>query len=123
VPALAAVLAGARVVVCNNSGGAHLASALRTPVVVLFAGSEQVRQYAPRFGPSAVLTVPTPCSPCRQFACPYSLDCLDVPPERVAARALGLATPVPADRRINGMAGPAMGIPRREHVHQRGEVS
>ncbi|WP_055478108.1 glycosyltransferase family 9 protein [Sphaerimonospora mesophila] len=93
VPALAAVVAGARVVVCNNSGGAHLAAALGTPVVVLFSGTEQVGQYLPRFAPASVLTVPTGCAPCRQFRCPYALECLDLPPERVVAEAVRLAAP------------------------------
>ncbi|MFI9572259.1 glycosyltransferase family 9 protein [Microbispora rosea] len=90
VPVLAALIDAVDVVVCNNSGGAHLASALGTPVVVLFAGTEQVEQYRPRFGPASILTVPTACSPCRQFACPFAHDCLDIPPEQVAAEALRL---------------------------------
>jgi ADP-heptose:LPS heptosyltransferase len=91
VPALAAAVAGARVVVCNNSGGAHVASATRTPAVVLFSGTELEQQYSPRFTPAVVLRVPTPCSPCHQLRCPYSLDCLDVPPHQVAAHAVRLA--------------------------------
>jgi ADP-heptose:LPS heptosyltransferase len=91
VPALAGALAGARVVVCNNSGGAHLADAVGVPAVVLFAGTEQVEQFRPRSVPAAVLTVPTPCAPCRQLRCPYGLECLDLAPERVAREALRLA--------------------------------
>ncbi|HEX5595930.1 MAG TPA: glycosyltransferase family 9 protein [Micromonosporaceae bacterium] len=91
VPELAQVVAESRVVVCNNSGGAHLANALGTPVVVLFSGTERIAQYRPRFGPAAVLTVGTDCSPCRQFVCPYALECLDIAPERVATAALRLA--------------------------------
>ena len=91
VPALAAALAGARVVVCNNSGGAHLADAVAVPAVVLFAGTEQPDQFRPRAVPAAVLTVPTPCAPCRQLRCPYGLECLDLAPERVAREALRLA--------------------------------
>lgn len=91
VPALAASMAGARVVVTNNSGGAHLADAVRAPVVVLFAGTEQVEQFRPRSTPAAVLTVPTSCAPCRQLSCPFGLPCLDLPPETVAAVALRLA--------------------------------
>ena len=91
VPGLAALIAGSAVVVCNNSGGAHLASALRRPVVVLFAGTEQPAQYAPRGTPAAVLTVPTPCAPCRQLRCPYAQECLDIPPADVARAALRLA--------------------------------
>jgi ADP-heptose:LPS heptosyltransferase len=92
VPGLAALVAGSAVVVCNNSGGGHLASAYRRPVVVLFAGTEQVSQYAPRGTPAAVLTVPTPCAPCRQLRCPFAQECLDLPPEAVARATLRLAT-------------------------------
>lgn len=91
VSGLAALVAGSAVVVCNNSGGAHLASALRRPVVVLFAGTEQPSQYAPRDTPAAVLTVPTECAPCRQLRCPYALECLAIPPDDVARAALRLA--------------------------------
>ncbi|BCB90854.1 hypothetical protein Psuf_081670 [Phytohabitans suffuscus] len=91
VPALAALVAGSAAVVCNNSGGAHLASAFGRPVVLLFAGTEQVGQYVPRFTPAAVLSVPTPCAPCRQLRCPYDLQCLDIPPEDVAGETLRLA--------------------------------
>ncbi|HEX5540583.1 MAG TPA: hypothetical protein VFX60_03315 [Micromonospora sp.] len=59
--------------------------------VLLFAGTERVAEYRPRFGPAAVLAVPTGCSPCRQFVCPYGQECLDVTPERVAAATLRLA--------------------------------
>lgn len=92
VPALAAAVADADVVVCNNSGGTHLADALGRPVVVLFGGTERVPEYAPRFFRSAVLRIPTVCSPCRQLSCPYELECLDLPPEEVARHALRLRT-------------------------------
>jgi ADP-heptose:LPS heptosyltransferase len=91
VPELAGLLAGAAVVVANNSGGAHLADAVGTPVVVLFAGTELVQQYRPRSVPAEILGVPTVCAPCRQFHCPYGLPCLDVGPEAVADAALRLA--------------------------------
>lgn len=92
VPALAHVVSAARVVVCNNSGGAHLASALGTPTVVLFAGTERVSQYRPRYTPVVLLTMATSCSPCRQFVCPYAQECLDIAPERVAQAAITLAS-------------------------------
>lgn len=91
VPALAAALSASSVVVCNNSGGMHLASALGAPLVALFAGTEQLEQYEPRFSPATVLTVGVACSPCRQFTCPYSLECLDIAPQEAAAAALALA--------------------------------
>ncbi len=81
---LAALLAGAEVVVTNNSGGVHLADAVGTPVVDLFAGTETVGQYAPRSVPATVLTRPTTCAPCRQLVCPFDQECLDIAPSEVA---------------------------------------
>jgi ADP-heptose:LPS heptosyltransferase len=91
VPDLAALLAGAAVAVTNNSGGMHLADAVGTPVVVLFAGTEDEGQYRPRSVPSAVLRVPTACSPCRQFHCPFDLECLAIAAEDAALAALRVA--------------------------------
>jgi ADP-heptose:LPS heptosyltransferase len=84
VPALAALLQGARVAVTNNSGGMHLADAVGTPVVALFAGTEDEAQFAPRSVPARLLRVPTPCAPCRAFTCPFAHECLDVTPQAVA---------------------------------------
>ena len=91
VPGLAGLLAGAAVAVTNNSGGMHLADAVGTPVVALFAGTEDEDQFRPRSVRAAVLRVPTWCSPCRQFRCPFALECLDVAPETVVAAAADLA--------------------------------
>ncbi|HEY6794189.1 MAG TPA: glycosyltransferase family 9 protein [Kineosporiaceae bacterium] len=105
VPGLAATIASSVVVICNNSGGAHLAEAVGTPSVVLFAGTELPAQYAPRFAPSVVLTVPTGCTPCRRLTCPLpppgTMACLDVAPDEVAARALELISSA-RGRRVGG---------------------
>ena len=69
-----------------------------TPVVVTYGGTERLGDVAPRAVPSALLQVPTPCSPCRQLRCPFHLECLDVAPRRLAEAALRLAaapSPVP----------------------------
>ncbi|MDP9408074.1 MAG: glycosyltransferase family 9 protein [Actinomycetota bacterium] len=91
VPGLAALVDGATVAVTNNSGGMHLADAVRTPLVALFAGTELEQQYAPRGTRATLLRVPTACSPCRAFDCPYTLECLDIPPRSVVDAALSLA--------------------------------
>jgi ADP-heptose:LPS heptosyltransferase len=87
-----ALIARAAVALTNNSGGLHLADAVGTPVVVTYSGTERLGDVAPRTVPSVLLQVPVPCSPCRQLACPFHLECLDVPPARLAAAALGLAS-------------------------------
>jgi ADP-heptose:LPS heptosyltransferase len=85
---LTAAVAGAQLVVTNNSGCLHLADALGTPSVVLFAGTEHLTQYAPRGGRATVLSRPVTCSPCRAFTCPYQQECLDVPASQVVGAAL-----------------------------------
>jgi ADP-heptose:LPS heptosyltransferase len=109
VPGLAGLLAGAAVAVTNNSGGMHLADAVGTPVAVLFAGTEEVDQYRPRSAPAAVLNRPVSCSPCRQFRCPFALECLDVPPDEVVAAALGLASITVSE--VSGVESGPTGIP------------
>lgn len=95
VPGLAALVDGAAVAVTNNSGGMHLADALGTPVVALFAGTELEEQFRPRTTTAALLHVPTACTPCHAMRCPYQLECLDVRPEEVVAAALRLAAVLP----------------------------
>jgi ADP-heptose:LPS heptosyltransferase len=90
-PVFTALIARAAVALTNNSGGLHLADAVGTPVVATYAGTERLGDVAPRSVPSELLQVRTTCSPCRQLACPFHLECLDVAPARVAAAALRLA--------------------------------
>lgn len=90
-PTFAAVVARAAVALTNNSGGMHVADALGTPVVVTYAGTERLGDMRPRSVPAVLLQHATPCSPCRQFRCPYRRECLDVLPDRLAAAALELA--------------------------------
>lgn len=47
--ALAALIGGARMLVCNDTGVSHIAAALRTPSVVIFRASEPAR-WAPEDG-------------------------------------------------------------------------
>jgi ADP-heptose:LPS heptosyltransferase len=95
VSALAGVIGAADVVVCNNSGCLHLADAARVPVVVTYAGTEAPTEMAPRTTSAAqVLGQPVPCSPCRQFTCPYHHECLDLDPVDVAAAALRMTREV-----------------------------
>jgi ADP-heptose:LPS heptosyltransferase len=83
--ALAAVVAGAQVLVANNSGPVHVAAAVGTPVVDLYALTNP--QHTPWQVPAAVLNRDVPCRNCLQSVCPQpGHPCLQgVPPAEVAA--------------------------------------
>jgi ADP-heptose:LPS heptosyltransferase len=101
VEGLAGVIEQAAVAVTNNSGGMHLADAVRTPVAVTYAGTERRGELRPRSVPAALLGRDVACAPCRQLRCPFGHECLDVPPGEVAAAALGLVSrpdPLEEDR-------------------------
>lgn len=77
---LAAVLAGARAVVANDSGAMHLAGAVGAPVVAIF-GPTNERQTAPLTalldGPPARLAIhPVWCRPCMLRECPLGHACM-----------------------------------------------
>jgi ADP-heptose:LPS heptosyltransferase len=65
---LGALIAIAPVVITNNTGPAHLAAAVGTPVVVLYAQTNL--QHTPWGVPSRVLTRDVPCHDCLRSACP-----------------------------------------------------
>jgi len=67
---LAAVLEAADVFVGPDSGPAHLAAAVGTPVVVLFSGTNDPRQWQPSGRAVRVLRHLVPCSPCHRSRCP-----------------------------------------------------
>jgi ADP-heptose:LPS heptosyltransferase len=90
-PVFTALLARAAVAITNNSGGMHLADAVRTPVAVTYGGTERPGELRPRSTPATLLRRAVPCSPCRQLQCPFQHECLDVPPGEVASAALALA--------------------------------
>ncbi len=84
-PTLAALVKNAALVLTPNTSVMHLADATRTPLVVLFAGTELPRQWQPRATRFRLLHRVTSCRPCYAFECPYNLECLDIPPREVAA--------------------------------------
>jgi ADP-heptose:LPS heptosyltransferase len=90
VPALAAILARARLLIGNNSGPMHLADAVRCPMVILFSGTDTEEQWRPRGAPAILLRRPTACHPCYRFECPYQMECLDLPPEEVVSACVSL---------------------------------
>jgi ADP-heptose:LPS heptosyltransferase len=67
---LAEVLAGADAVVVGNTGPAHLAAAVGTPVVSLFAPTVPAARWRPWAVPHELLHVEVPCAGCRARVCP-----------------------------------------------------
>jgi heptosyltransferase-2 len=86
---LVALLAGAALVVSNDSGAMHLAAALGRPQIALF-GSTNPAWTAPRNPRARVLYRGEPCSPCYARTCPLGTTrCLEaLLPAGVAEEAL-----------------------------------
>ena len=93
-PAPAGVLKGADVVVTGNTGPAHLAAAVGTPVVSLFSPVVPAVKWAPHGVPSVLLgDQSAPCRGTRARECPVpGHPCLsDVEAETAVAAAIELA--------------------------------
>jgi len=87
----AALVGRATVVVTNNTGTTHMASALKRPVVTVFAGTNPREQWGPWRTPNRLLTHPVPCAPCYKRVCPIGHECLTgIAPETVVEAALDL---------------------------------
>ncbi|MEP6992968.1 MAG: lipopolysaccharide heptosyltransferase II [Acidobacteriota bacterium] len=84
---LAAVFGLARVVVSNDSGPAHLAAAVGTPVVAFFGPTDPGRT-APSGAPVRILDRYVFCSPCFLEVCPYGHECMREITVEMAVRAV-----------------------------------
>jgi heptosyltransferase-2 len=69
---LAALIEQADLFLGADSGPAHLAAAVGTPVVVLFSGTNQPEQWQPRGSRVVVVRQAVACSPCHRRACALS---------------------------------------------------
>ena len=87
---LAALLARARVIITNNSGPAHIASAVGAPVVDLYALTNP--QHTPWQVRSRVLSHDVPCRNCLKSSCPqgHHLCLRGISHQAVVAAALDL---------------------------------
>lgn len=72
---LAAVLAGARLLICNDTGVSHMASALHVPSVVIFTASDPMRWAPLDKQRHRVVRQPAVCSPCEYPTCPRDHRC------------------------------------------------
>jgi ADP-heptose:LPS heptosyltransferase len=112
---LAALIALAPVVITNNTAPAHVAAAVGTPVVDLYALTNL--QHTPWRVPSRVLAVDVPCRGCRRSVCPLGHNaCLhDVEPSAIADAALELV--------IEQAASPAIGSGRTRVARARARTA
>ncbi|TDY23135.1 ADP-heptose:LPS heptosyltransferase [Paraburkholderia sp. BL6665CI2N2] len=85
---LAALVAQARLVVCNDTGISHIAAARKTASVVIASGSD-TRRWAPSdHAQHRVLADYPPCRPCMFRECPYGHPCaLNISVEQVVQTA------------------------------------
>lgn len=83
---LAAVVEQADLFVGSDSGPAHLAAAVGTPVVALFSGTNEPHQWQPAGRHVQVVRQQVSCSPCHREQCPLDgHPCMTaLRPERVA---------------------------------------
>jgi lipopolysaccharide heptosyltransferase II len=102
---LAAVLSLAPLAIANNSGPAHLAAAVGTPIVDLYALTNL--QHMPWMAPSRVLFHDVPCKGCLRSVCPLGHhDCLRlVQPSAVVDAANDLLLQTSERRSVDRQAG------------------
>ncbi|MDT0346359.1 glycosyltransferase family 9 protein [Streptomyces litchfieldiae] len=106
-PELAGVLARARVVVAGNTGPAHLAAAVRTPIVSLFSPVVSADRWLPYRVPHLRLgRQDTPCANTRARMCPVAgHPCLDsITDEEVLGAVAALTVSGPRPDRVGRKA-------------------
>lgn len=88
---LAGIIGASDLIVTNNTGPAHIAAAVGTPVLTLFALTNPPDQWAPWQVPYRQLFHDVPCRTCYSRICPFSHECLAlVSPNQVVEAAASL---------------------------------
>jgi lipopolysaccharide heptosyltransferase II len=116
-PAFCALIAVADLTITNNTGPMHIAAAVKTPVVALFALTNPPEQWGPWHVLHRQLYHDVPCRICYSRICPYGHECLRlVTPEMVvdAARELLASTQPPGISHHCPAEGPASRHLKRE---------
>ena len=102
-PDLCALIEAADLTITNNTGPMHVAAAVKTPVVALFALTNPPEQWGPWRVPHRLLFHEVPCRLCYSRVCPHGQECLRlVRPGDVLAAAVDLLDDAAAGRRFAG---------------------
>jgi len=92
--AFAALLAHARLLVCNDTGVSHVAAALRVPSIVVCCGADPHRFAPLDHALHEVLHHAVACRPCAHVHCPIGHPCAQkLTPDRVLARVAARLAP------------------------------
>lgn len=111
-PAFCALIAAADLAITNNTGPMHVAAAVGTPVVALFALTNPPEQWGPWRAPHRLLYHDVDCRLCYSRVCPHGHECLRlVTPSMAVAAASELLT-----ARVLAGQRPASYPPARERV-------
>src|SRR5579885_2756292 len=97
-PEFCALIKAADLTITNNTGPMHIAAAVKTPVVALFALTNPPEQWGPWHVPHRQLYRDVACRICYSRVCPYQHECLRlVSPQNVIEAAVELLCAVRAD--------------------------
>jgi ADP-heptose:LPS heptosyltransferase len=94
-PDFCALIGVADLVITNNTGPMHVAAAMATPVIALFALTNPPEQWGPWQVPHRILYHDVPCRICYQRVCPYGQECISTVTAAevvAAARELGIGS-------------------------------
>jgi ADP-heptose:LPS heptosyltransferase len=88
---LGALIEGARLLLCNDTGVSHVAAALGTRSVVVSSGADVARWSPLDRQRHQVLWHDTPCRPCAYRECPWGHPCAEGVSEQHVMRAVAQA--------------------------------
>jgi lipopolysaccharide heptosyltransferase II len=109
-PELGALIEAADLVITNNTGPMHVAAAVKTPVLALFALTNPPEQWGPWRVPHRLLYHDVSCRICYSRVCPYGHECLRlVTPAMVVAAACELLDETATARRSSAERSMAYG--------------